>query len=260
MVLLFVHIVYIGNAINAFGFEAMNDERQSRDPTRFNFDVPFPPSFRLSLSSIALRSISYPLVSLMYSSVLHTPTARRQGLSELAEEEDVDSPSIYSPQPVSPSRRPLPEPGQSLYQPLTLDIDADDPYADSYARYAEPRAESVTPVPLDSEDYSYQQHEPHTSVDMHDEPAIAPVYDGHDDGYVDEKAGFYPDVQYIPRLDGDAGSFSSLSGASLRSSDEVVEEGENLHYGPLPERQTRRNKALKKVKLTKGHLVSFFLF
>jgi hypothetical protein len=79
------------------------------------------------------------------------------------------------------------------------------------------------------------------------------VYDGYDDGYLDEKAHYCNDVEYLPPLEADAGTVSSRSGASFASS--VDGNGENLHYGPLSDKQIRRNKTVKKIKLTKGHLV-----
>jgi hypothetical protein len=188
-------------------------------------------------------SILIPCVA-MYSSVPHSP-ARRPLASVLAED-DLNSPSIYSPAPVSPTRRPLPEPGQPTYQPLTLDLDSDDPYANTYNPFPE---EDLGAEAAHAPDARYH-HEPHTSVDM---PAVTPVYDGYDDGYLDEKADYYNDVEYLPPLEADAGTVSSRSGVSFTSS--VDANGENLHYGPLPDKQMRRNKTVKKIKLTKGHLV-----
>jgi hypothetical protein len=186
----------------------------------------------------------------MYSSVPHSPTSRRP-LVTVVNDDGLDSPSIYSPALASPTRRPLPEPAETLYQPLALDLDSDDPYANTYDPFPEDKlATSDTQVPG-----AGYHHDRHTSIDV---PVVTPVYDGYDNGYVDEKADYYNNVEYLPQLEADAGTVSSRSGASFSSSAEARGDGENLHYGPLPDKQMRRNKTIKKIKLTKGHLVSLF--
>lgn len=85
---------------------------------------------------------------------------------------------------------------------------------------------------------------------------VAPSNNGNSNKY----SRNYQERDIAPRVSHRvANSLSSRSDSFMSRSDVDYDEKPRMHYGPAPDKIERRNKTVRTVKLTQGHLVSILL-